>query len=87
MPTTSCAHTISYQLIDLMPVKMVIPKISAELPEPLVDPFGYATHEVFNQPPRLDDYDAFGTDEVLKTIVRTFGAESYQSRLHEAASP
>jgi putative acyl-CoA dehydrogenase len=66
-----------------MPGKMVTPK-SAELPEPLVDPFGYATHEVFNQPPVLEDYDAFGTDEVLKTIVRTFCAESYQSRLHEA---
>ena len=25
--------------------KMVIPKISAELPEQSVDPFGYATHE------------------------------------------
>ncbi|MGO9046133.1 MAG: hypothetical protein ACLQFW_04480 [Xanthobacteraceae bacterium] len=62
---------------------MGVPEISAELPEPL-DPFGYATHEVFNQPPPLTDYDAFGTDEVLKTIVRTFGAESYRSRLHEA---
>jgi putative acyl-CoA dehydrogenase len=67
-----------------MPGKMVVPKISAELPERLVDPFGYATHEVSNQPPPLEDYDAFGTDEVLKTIVRTFGAESYQNRLHEA---
>ena len=26
-----------------------MPEISAERPEPL-DPFGYATHEVFNQP-------------------------------------
>ena len=67
-----------------MPGKMVIPEISAEQPEPLVDPFGYATHEVFNQPPPLENYDAFGTDEVLKTIVRTFGAEGYQSRLHQA---
>ena len=69
-----------------MPGKMVVPKISAELPERLVDPFGYATHEVFNQPPPLENYDAFGTDEVLKTIVRFFGAEGYQSRLHEAVS-
>ena len=62
---------------------MGAPEISAELSEPL-DPFGYATHEVTNQPPPLTDYDAFGTDEVLKTIVRTFDAESYRSRLYEA---
>jgi hypothetical protein len=45
------------------------------LPAEVLDPFGYATHEVLNQPPPLADYDAFGTDEVLKTIVRTFDAE------------
>jgi hypothetical protein len=61
-----------------MPGKMVIQKISARAS---VDPFGYTTHEVFNQPP-LENYDAFGTDEVLKTIVRTFGPESHQNRLH-----
>src|SRR5690606_2493073 len=49
-----------------------------------LDPFGYATHEVLNQPPPLADYDAFGTDPVLPTIVRTFGAEWAQERLHEA---
>jgi hypothetical protein len=35
------------------------------LPAEVLDPFGYATHEVLNQPPPLADYDAFGTDEVL----------------------
>ena len=50
----------------------------------VADPFGYATHEVLNQPPPLADYDAFGTDEVLKTIVRTFGAQKSSQRLHEA---
>jgi putative acyl-CoA dehydrogenase len=63
---------------------MVAPEISAELSKPFEDQFGYATHEVTNQPPSLTDYDAFGTDEVLKTIVRTFGAEKYRSRLDEA---
>jgi hypothetical protein len=63
---------------------MVAPEISAELSKPLEDQFGYATHEVTNQPPSLTDYDAFGTDEVLKTIVRTFGAQKYRSRLDEA---
>jgi len=48
------------------------------------DPFGYATHEVMNQPPPLADYDAFGTDETLKTIVHTFGAGAWRQRLHEA---
>jgi len=27
-----------------------------------LDPFGYATHEVLNQPPPLADYDAFASD-------------------------
>jgi putative acyl-CoA dehydrogenase len=54
------------------------------LPLEVSDAFGYATHEVLNQPPPLVDYDAFGTDEVLKTIVRTFGAEMWCARLHEA---
>jgi len=49
-----------------------------------LDPFGYATHEVMNQPPPLADYDAFGTDETLKTIVHTFAADGWRARLHEA---
>jgi hypothetical protein len=40
-------------------------EISAELPEPSIDQFGYVTPEVTNQPRPLTDYDAFGTDEVL----------------------
>jgi putative acyl-CoA dehydrogenase len=49
-----------------------------------LDPFGYATHEVLNQPPPLADYDAFGSDPVLQKTVETFGAEWARQRLHEA---
>ncbi len=48
------------------------------------DPFGYATHEVLNQPPPLADYDAFGTDPVLQKVVATFGADWARERLHQA---
>ncbi len=60
---------------------MALPEVDSAA---VADPFGYATHEVLNQPPPLADYDAFGTDEVLKTIVRTFGAQKSSQRLHEA---
>ena len=46
--------------------------VSSETPAGAQDPFGYATHEVLNQPPPLADYDAFGTDPALKAIVRAF---------------
>ena len=39
---------------------------------------------MFNQPPPLADYDAFGTDETLKAIAHTFGADKWRARLHEA---
>ncbi|MEA2860482.1 MAG: putative acyl-CoA dehydrogenase [Methylobacteriaceae bacterium] len=48
------------------------------------DPFGYATHEVLNQPPPLADYDAFSSDPVLQKIVATFDAAWSGERLHEA---
>ena len=48
------------------------------------DPFGYATHEVLNQPPPLAEYDAFGSDPVLRKIVSTFEADWSRQRLHEA---
>src|SRR5437660_979890 len=49
-----------------------------------LDPFGYATHEVLNQPPPLADYDAFGSDPVLQKIVVTFDADWARERLQEA---
>ena len=48
-----------------------------------LDPFGYATHEVLNQPPPLADFDAYGADPALRDIVRTFGAGWAEPRLHE----
>jgi putative acyl-CoA dehydrogenase len=50
----------------------------------MLDPAIYSTHEVLNQPPPLADYDAFGTDVVLKGIIQTFGAGWARDRLHEA---
>ena len=35
------------------------------------------THEVLNQPPRLVDYDIFGTDTALVEALTTFGGESH----------
>ena len=49
-----------------------------------LDPHGYATHEVLNQPPPLADYDAFATDRTLRSVVAAFGAEWAASRLREA---
>ena len=40
----------------------------------MLDRYGYATHEVLNQPPPLADYDAYETDQNLRAIVRAFGA-------------
>jgi putative acyl-CoA dehydrogenase len=51
---------------------------------PASDPFGYATHEVLNQPPPLSDYDAFGSDSVLQRIVASFDADWSRERLHDA---
>jgi putative acyl-CoA dehydrogenase len=47
------------------------------------DPFGYATHEVLNQPPPLADYDAYATDPTLKAIVRAYDAQWAEERLAE----
>ena len=69
--------------MDVAAQGMTAPKNFVDPPEEL-DPFGYATHEVMNQPPPLADYDAFGSDEVLQTIVRTFSADGWRARLHEA---
>src|SRR5829696_6112788 len=47
----------------------------------MLDRYGYATHEVLNQPPPLADYDAYTTDPALRRIVRAFGAEWAEPKL------
>src|SRR3954469_12928950 len=49
-----------------------------------LDGHAYATHEVLNQPPPLADYDAFGTDRTLRSVVAAFEAERAESPLHQA---
>jgi putative acyl-CoA dehydrogenase len=49
----------------------------------MLDRYGYATHEVLNQPPPLADYDAYATDRTLQRIVRAFGVEWAEPRLSE----
>ena len=39
-----------------------------------LDPYGAVTHEVFNQPVELGDYNMFGSDTALKEAVRREGA-------------
>jgi hypothetical protein len=46
------------------------------------DPHVYATHQVSNQPPPLADYDAYGSDPVLQSVVQIFGADWARDRLH-----
>jgi putative acyl-CoA dehydrogenase len=48
------------------------------------DPHAYATHDVLNQPPVLADYDAYGVDRVLQSVVKTFAADWAEARLREA---
>ena len=50
----------------------------------MLDRYGYATHEVLNQPPPLSDYDAYSSDPTLGRIVRAFGAEWARPRLERA---
>src|ERR1700758_1986261 len=49
-----------------------------------LDAYGYATHDVLNQPPALADYDAFATDPALRDIVKAYDADWAAPRLHEA---
>jgi putative acyl-CoA dehydrogenase len=49
----------------------------------MLDRYGYATHEVLNQPPPLADHDAYATDRTLQRIVRAFGVEWAEPRLSE----
>ena len=39
-----------------------------------LDPYGAVTHEVFNQPVELADYNLFGSDAALKEAVEREGA-------------
>jgi putative acyl-CoA dehydrogenase len=50
----------------------------------MLDRYGYATHEVLNQPPPLADHDAYATDPVLRGLVRAFGADWAEDKLHVA---
>jgi len=47
------------------------------------DSYGYATHDVLNQPPALADYDVYDTDPALRSVTKTFGADWADQRLHE----
>ena len=49
----------------------------------MLDRYGYATHEVLNQPPPLADYDAYATDRTLQRIVRAFGVDWAEPKLSE----
>ena len=49
----------------------------------MLDRYGYATHEVLNQPPPLADYDAYATDWTLQRIVRAFGVDWAEPKLSE----
>ncbi|MDE1907560.1 MAG: acyl-CoA dehydrogenase family protein, partial [Rhodospirillales bacterium] len=42
---------------------------------------GYATHVVSNQPPPLENFDAWGSDVPLREAVAAFGAEWAEPRL------
>jgi len=48
----------------------------------MLDRYGYATHEVLNQPPPLADYNVYATDPTLRRIVSTFGAAWGEDKLH-----
>jgi putative acyl-CoA dehydrogenase len=52
----------------------------------MLDRYGYATHEVLNQPPPLADYDAYATDPALRRMVTTFGAEWADEKLGAAGA-
>ena len=45
--------------------------------------YGYATHDVLNQPPALADYDVYDTDPALPSVTKTFGADWAEQRLHD----
>ena len=57
---------------------------SSAVAGPSSDDYGYATHDVLNQPPALADYDVYGSDPVLQSVVRTFDAEWAEQKLRDA---
>jgi putative acyl-CoA dehydrogenase len=57
---------------------------SSAVAGPSGDPYGYATHDVLNQPPALADYDVYESDPVLQDVVRTFHAEWAEQKLRDA---
>ena len=58
--------------------------MNSPAPEKSIDPdsaYGYATHEVLNQPPALTDYNAYASDPVLRRVVARFDAGWAEDRL------
>ena len=47
---------------------------------------GFATHEVFNQPGALEDYNAYSDDKPLVEAVRVFGADWAADHLKRAGA-
>ena len=58
-------------------------EIARAAPPPAV---GHATHEVYNQPGDLTDYDPFNGDRALCDAVAAFGADWAGDRLTRAAA-
>jgi putative acyl-CoA dehydrogenase len=52
----------------------------------MLDRYGYATHEVLNQPPPLSDYDAYATDATLRAVVAAFGGGWAAPKLAQAGA-
>jgi putative acyl-CoA dehydrogenase len=46
-----------------------------------LDPFGYSTHEVLNQPPAMADYNAYSADPALVNILDSFSSPTAVGRL------
>src|SRR5580704_6964627 len=57
---------------------------SSAVAGPSSDDYGYASHDVLNQPPALADYDVYESDPVLQSVVRTFDAEWAEQKLRDA---
>ena len=54
---------------------------SATSPGPAAEPGPFSTHEVFNQPPPLTDYNVAGTDRPLLEALRREGAGWAEERV------
>ncbi|HEY1944113.1 MAG TPA: isovaleryl-CoA dehydrogenase [Roseiarcus sp.] len=60
--------------------------IAAGTDSPQLDPFGAATHEVFNQPFELADYNLFSGDAALREGLAREGAASAKAELEALGS-